>query len=194
MVITLAFASLYYSARGSRDALMTTNRDFELMRVYAQMRQQLVNFYISPDQDLSLQGEKGIEEKHDSIEFYTSSPVQGKGVVDAYYAIKTGDEKDYLAYREFPFTKKIEMIEPTAMEDAIGIRWMKVSDRINGMKLSYYQGDQEFKEWKDNEPPERIVTELFYTVGKEVESFSFSVAPGIEQKAGISSSLYDTGQ
>jgi type II secretory pathway component PulJ len=180
MVIALTFSSLYYSARASRDSRIRTNLDFEFMKVFAQMRQQLINFYLSPVQESSLLGVKGKEERTDELHFFTASPVIGRGIVEAAYGIrKSEDDKSYLVYKEFPYTRKLEILESTMAPQFDEDRWRKVTDAVVGLSFDYESNEKLFDEWKDNRPPDRIIVALWYTAEQEVKSFTFSVTPGI---------------
>jgi hypothetical protein len=185
MVITLTFSSLYYSARASRDSRMRTNLDFELMKVFAQMRQQLVNFYICPLQETSMLGVKGKEDHTDELHFFTASPIVGRGIVEAAYGIrKSEDERTYLVYKEYPYTRKIEIVESTLEPRFDEDKWRKVSDAIVGLSFGYQSEEKIYDEWKDKKPPDRIIVSLWYTAEKDVQSFTFSVTPGITGGAG----------
>lgn len=187
MVITLSFGSLYYSSKGSRDARIKTNLDFELMKAYAQIRQQIINLYKSPFQDVSLKGRKGKEQKRDEIMFYSSSPVFGKGVIEAAYAIRMDGERPYLVYREFPYTRKIEFKED--LSTTIGateedyeideVKWRKVSDAITGITFEYFKMDRGYEEWDDKNLPERIEVSLWYETKDTPLCFSFSIIPAV---------------
>jgi len=197
MVVTLAFTSLYYSSRASRDCRINTNLDFEIMKIYAQMRQQMLNLYIAKDLYDSMISEKTEVENRHNIRFFTTSPVLGRGIVEADYSIQhSEDGKPYMAYREFPFPHVMERNDSSTLEatlsemneSGIDFQWRKISDAIVGLTFSYLDDkDTVFEEWKGNSLPSTIVVSLWYTAKQDVHSFSFTVAPGLSTSTGSSS-------
>ncbi|MDQ7823936.1 MAG: type II secretion system protein [Candidatus Eremiobacteraeota bacterium] len=180
IVVTITFGSLLYSARASRDSRIKTNKDFELMKVYAQMRQQMLNLYASPNFPYSLIGEKGKDEGEDSIRFYTASPVVARGVCEASYSIQETEEgKLFLAYREFPYARKMDLIEDSTRLESEEELWRKMTDAVTGLSLTYMSEEKEYTEWREKSLPERIIVSLWYSAGSQVENFSFSVSPGM---------------
>ncbi|MHC9539234.1 MAG: type II secretion system protein [Vulcanimicrobiota bacterium] len=195
MVVTLAFTSLYYSSRASRDCRINTNLDFEIMKIYAQMRQQMLNIYVAKDLYDSMISEKTEVENRHTIRFFTTSPVIGRGIVEADYSIQhTEYGKPYMAYREFPFTHVMESNDSSTLEatlaeandSGIDYQWRKISDAIVGLTFSYLKDDNELDEWKGNGLPSTIVVSLWYTAKQDVQSFSFTVAPGLSTSTGSS--------
>ncbi len=188
MVVTLAFTTLYYSSRASRDCRIKTNLDFELMKVYAQMRQQMLNIYVAKDLYNSIISEKTTDENRHSIRFFTTSPIIGRGIVEADYSIQSNEDgKPYMAYREFPFPHVMETNDSSTLEasladskdSGIDYQWRKISDAIVGLTFSFIQDEKELQEWKGNSLPSTIIVSLWYTAKQEVQSFSFTVAPGL---------------
>jgi hypothetical protein len=186
MVIGLTFTTFYYSARASREARINTNIDFELMKVYAQMRQQLVNMYVPRDQSPSIKGRKTKDERRDELYFFTSSPVVGKGIVEAAYAIKGGDTgTPYLAYREFPCPGKLlveESEQDSALRELEEEKWRQLSPGIRGISVTYMENEAITEEWDTNRLPQQIVVSLWYTADREDKGFSFSVTPGMYEE------------
>jgi prepilin-type N-terminal cleavage/methylation domain-containing protein len=183
MVIGLTFTSFYYSARASRQARINTNVDFELMKLYAQMRQQMLNMYVPRDQSAPLKGRKTKDEHCDELYFFTSSPVVGKGVVEASYAIKKTEEgTPFLAYRELLCRNRIEMDEGNDIaipSDLPEEQWRKLSNGIQGLSVTYMEKEKVSDEWSENKLPQQVVVSLWYTADKEERNFSFCVTPGL---------------
>ncbi|MFH0801203.1 MAG: type II secretion system protein [bacterium] len=171
IVMTLGFASLFFSARFSTDQRLRQYKEREFAKIYTQMRRQLLCLYSAPLRDKSFEGIKGLEEKKDQLLFLTASPIFGSGVVEAGYSVVARDDgSHYLGYREFPFAGSNGFQE---------VKWMEISAIIDGIKVEYGSGEQIFDEWKDQEVPEKIRVTLY---SKE-EDFSFTVVPGL--KAGF---------
>lgn len=171
IVLTLGFASLFFSAHFSTDQRLRQYKEREFAKIFSQMRRQLLCLYSASARDKSFEGIKGIEEKKDELSFLTAAPVFGNGVVEAGYSIAARDDgSHYLAYSEFPFAGK---------SDYEGGQMVEISAMIDGIKVEYGSGEQRFDEWKDTEVPEKIRVTLY----SKDEKFSFTVVPGI--KAGF---------
>jgi len=187
MVIGLTFTTLYYSAKASREARINTNVDFELMKIYAQMRQQLLNMYIPRDQSAPVKGRKTKDEHRDELYFFTASPVMGKGIVEAAYAIKGGDTgTPYLAYREFACQARLQVEESDdnpAIKQLQEEKWRTLSPGIRGLSLQFTEKEAITEEWDTNRVPQKIEVTLWYTADREDRGVSFTVTPGLYEEA-----------
>ncbi len=178
IVIGLSLSALVYSSRGTKEASSVTSRDFEMMRVYSQMRTQLISLYKSPHFKKSFIEKNENEPKLDSIRFFTTSSAGGSGTVEAFYSIVKGEnDEKYLAYYEYPMTRDMEKAEADGEnKEEIPIVF---SSRIKGMTISCESGGEQTKPWEKDEIPEIIKITLYYEIQKQEETFEFSVKPAI---------------
>lgn len=172
IVLGLAYSSLYYTFKASGATRERLKEEFELMRVYSQLRQELLSLYISPHRKNSLVGKKGAEEKRAEIHFLTAAPILNSGVAEAGLKIEQDRETNryFLAYEEFPFPGR---------DDFLQGEFYKLSDLITGLEIEYMEREDKFLEWDRPDLPEKIRITLWYVSGKNDENFSFVVKPGL---------------
>jgi prepilin-type N-terminal cleavage/methylation domain-containing protein len=195
LVLSLGYFSLVYSARFSREARLKTYREHEIMKVFAQMRGQLLNAYVNPNFTYNLIGLKTKEVKQDALYFLTSSLLHYSTVGEAgYKIIKQGDQK-VLAYREYPYPVKAhftdDFIQGWDDEDSHqtssndinqpkSYKWVPLARDINGMEIEYYRGELPMDDWKTADLPDKITITLWYKDQPEDSKYSFTMVPGLK--------------
>ena len=180
LVLTLALVSLTGSVKGTKDASAVSSADFEIMRVYGQMRKQLLSMYQSPNTDLkSFVQTKEIEPRMASIRFFTTSSAQGAGTVEVFYSIQKDDDgNNYLAYREYPMTRDMEKAQDDGdFKEEISEVFSK---KIKGMRVVCEESEKDVDLWDKKTIPDKIKIIFYYEVQKREEKFEFSVTPAIK--------------
>lgn len=187
LVMTITVGSLYYSSRAAKEASSVSSRDFELMKVYHQMRIQLLDLYESPYSDdfpVSFQQEKAPGPEMDMFRFLTTKSMNGYGTVEAAYSIQKEEDGDtWLGYREEPFPRNMTLAENT-IAHLPPEQWKQLSARITGMTITYISGTDGENIIEETVLPEgalpgKIKISLFYRAQTGTEEFGFTVTPGI---------------
>lgn len=180
IVLTLSLFSLMGSIKGTKEAGQVTSSDFEIMRVYGQMRKQLLSMYQSPNSKWkNFLETKEADPRMCSMRFFTTASAQGLGTVEAFYSIQKDDEGNtYLAYNEYVMTRDMQK----AQDDGDFEKEMPelFSKKIKGMKIVCEDGGKDVDIWEKDEIPERIKVTLYYDVQNREEKFEFSVTPAIK--------------
>lgn len=175
LVLGLVFSTLYITALSSKSLMSKSKRYSDIMKVYFQMREQLISLYKSGNSPYMLKGSPGAQEKSDSLYLITAAPSIVRGVTEVQYEMKK-DEKGntYLAYRELPYPGH-KTADTSGQNDK---NWEVLSKKITGLKLDYAKGNLWFTEWDKEEPPEAVRVTLYYNEEGIEQKFTFSAVPG----------------
>ena len=157
-----------------------TSYDFEIMRVYGQMRRQLLSLYKNPNTKWKcFVGKKENQPRFDSMRFFTTASAQGSGTVEVFYSIqKDEDGNTYLAYRESPFTRDMEKAEKDGEFDAEYS--LVLSSKVKGMSIICEENGKEVEVWDKEGMPDRIKVKIYYELNKKENCFEFSAVPAVK--------------
>ena len=173
LVLSLAGSSLYFIIRSTTDSRILLYENREIMKVYGQMRQQLLSLYLSPHRNLSIRAIRGESEGQDEIIFLTSAPLYSSGIAQAGYMIKKNEKGEkYLVYSEFPYVLK---------EDFAPAETRVLSKMVNGLKIRCFENFIPADNWEKAGFPDKIEITLFLA-DRGKNRFTFTVTPGISSK------------
>lgn len=177
-ILTAVYSTLYYAGKSTAQTRAQTLKKQEIMKVFFQMRRQLVNLYGNKEQ-ASLLGIEGLSPKESEIYFITTGPMNSAGVGEVGYKIKREyEETPSLYYTEFPYPR---LKDPFAYNN-VRDKWHPVSTIIKGFQAEYESQNEWFREWKKKELPDSIRITLWYEEepGGNLASYTFTVVPGLK--------------
>lgn len=180
MVMSLALGALIYGINGSKAARMANRRDFEIMKVYPQMRRQLLSVVKSESFPKSFIETNGDSPNSDSLRFFSTISTTGrKTSVEAYYSIgKNENGQNVLLYSEYPIPRDMEKAQ--ASGDFARETPEVFSEFITGMTVKCEDTAKTVKDpWNDKNIPDKIVITLNYMEENKENSYTFTVCPAI---------------
>ena len=174
LVLALTGGALLFTTKAAAKTRAMIYRQKDIARVFAQMRQQLLNLYNSGHRKDYVLGNPGEMENRDEIFFLTSTPLYSQSTAEVGYKIMSDENgPPYLAYREFPFVEKEGFAES---------KWKPFSRQVEGMKIFYYQGDAKSDRWDNDGYPDKFEITLFYRDKDDPEKLldmTFDVVPAL---------------
>ncbi len=180
MVMSLALGALIYGINGSRTARMANRRDFEIMKVYPQMRRQLLSIMKSETFSKSFIETNADSPNSDSLRFFSTISTTGrKTSIEAYYSIgKKENGKNVLLYSEYPIPRDMEKAQTNGdfAKEAPEV----ISEFITGMTVKCEDSTKTVKDpWNDSQIPNKIMVTLNYMEEGRENSYTFTVCPAI---------------
>lgn len=190
LVLTLITSAFFLTTSTLSDIRKKNLQTLEYMKVYAQMRRQLLELYYSPGiKFASGRGNLHMGESENSqIQFLTSKAFKYRGIIQAEYKI-LHDEKeneDYLAYREFPYPVG-EFLSEEKTNSFKNVKWEIFSKFINGLEINFYnQKENQASQSKNREEekiPSKIQVILWHNKNKkDSNNFIFYITAAIYQE------------
>lgn len=177
LIMVIITASLFFGGRSAARTRTSIVKKQEVLKQFHDIRFQLLNLYNS--NETSLLGEEGSQDKASEIYFITTSLKFSGTVGEVGYKILYDDaDEPYLAYIEFPYPREIRFAYHNTSD-----KWFISSTIIRGLTVEYLVQNEWVKEWKKNEPPEKIRVTLWYLedeTQEELYPYTFIVTPGIK--------------
>ena len=153
----------------------STDRDFELAKIYWQIKRQIFSLYES-NYPKNIEFVKSEDGKSDYLRFFTSSPEIGKGVCEACYYIGNDGDKKKLFYFENPFPRRFDEENRLLTEKSGHV----LSEFITGINFTFFSNGKEI-EGDISSFPDYVSIKLFYNEDNKEQYFEFAVHPGLRR-------------
>lgn len=152
-----------------------SKRDFELAKVYWQIKRQLFSVYVNPEMKFKRDIEfvSSDDNKSDYIRFFTASPEVGDGVCEAcYYIGKDKNNKKVLFYFENPFPREFDKDNRDLTEKKGHV----VSDFVTGIHFTFFTNGKEVEsDVSSFRTVDYVNVKLYYLEENKEQIFEFAV-------------------
>ena len=155
-----------------------SDRDFELARVYWQIKRQIFSAYDNPNSDFkkNIEFVSSEDKKSDFLRFFCASPEVGTGVCEACYYIGKNKDKNALFYFENPFPREFNEENRLLAEKNGHI----LSEFITGINFTFLKNGKEI-EGNISSFPDYIYVKLYYIEENKEQVFEFAVHHGVRR-------------
>lgn len=166
------------STREIGEIRSNSTRDFELAKVYWQIKKQIFSAYESKFSK-NVEYVTSEDRKSDYIRFFTASPEVGTGVCEAcYYIGKDKNNKKVLYYFENPFPREFDKDNRDLTEKNGHV----ISEYITGINFSFFKNKKEIEgNISSFGNIDYVYVKLYYTQNNKEQVFEFAVHPGLRR-------------